>query len=265
MNKVSVTLTQVVQMITELKEVFKFTERVIPLLQDLVEFMRDVVPLLEEINDRISESTAKMPTASSKISSVTSATEMATTEILDRVDTISTTLTTIEKSLEEINKTRSEKKRLFEEILAEATLSEKGKELVEKYNSLDGCDNEIQEVKNRIQEINNETYNITLALQVQDITAQQLAAVNHLIVSVHEKLSKLISNIHSSHLEEKPNFSANLEAPEKTTFDPEAQYDTSGNRQEEIDKLIENHKEEGGSSSAQASQDEIDKLFSGGK
>ncbi len=265
MDKVSVTLTQVVQMITELKEVFKFTERVIPLLQDLVEFMRDVVPLLEEINDRISESTAKMPTASSKISSVTSATEMATTEILDRVDTISSTLTTIEKSLEEINKIRNEKKRLFGEILAEATLSEKGKELVEEYKSLDGCDNEIEEVKKRIQEINNETYNITLALQVQDITAQQLAAVNHLIVSVHEKLSKLINNIHSSHLEEKPNFNTGLDAPEKTTFDPEAKYDTSGSRQEEIDKLIENHKEEDGGSSAKASQDEIDKLFSGRK
>ncbi len=261
MEKVTMTLTQVVQMITELKEVFKFTEKIIPLLQDLVEFMRDVVPLLEEINDRIAESTAKMPTASSKIDSVTSATEMATTEILDRVDNISNTLGVIEQTLVKIETARAEKQKIFGEILQEAQLTEKGRELVEKFKALSVCDEALNEVREKISGINNETYNITLALQVQDITAQQLAAVNHLIINVHEKLSKLINNIHSSHFEDKPTFSAKLDAPEKTTFDPEAKYDTSGARQDEIDKLIASQQQGGGSE--KASQDEIDKLFSG--
>ncbi len=261
MEKVTMTLTQVVQMITELKEVFKFTEKIIPLLQDLVEFMRDVVPLLEEINDRIAESTAKMPTASSKLNSVTSATEMATTEILDRIDSISSTLGSIEETIVKIETTRSEKQKIFDEILNEAQLTEKGKELVAKYKELNACDEALTEVRNKIQGINDETYNITLALQVQDITAQQLAAVNHLIVNVHEKLSKLISNIHSSHFEERPSFSHKLDAPEKTTFDPNAHYDTTGARQDEIDKLISEQQKE--NKSEKASQDEIDKLFSG--
>jgi chemotaxis regulatin CheY-phosphate phosphatase CheZ len=260
MEKVTMTLTQVVQMITELKEVFKFTEKVIPLLQDLVEFMRDVVPLLEEINDRIAESTAKMPTASSKIDSVTSATEMATTEILDRVDAISASLNEIENKLQQIENARSEKQKIFAQILEEASLTEKGKELVERFKALSVCDNALFEVREKIKGINNETYNITLALQVQDITAQQLAAVNHLIINVHEKLSKLINNIHSSHFETTPEFSAKLDAPEKTTFDPEAKYDTSSARQDEIDKLIADQQKGGGGT---ASQDEIDKLFSG--
>jgi hypothetical protein len=57
-----------------------------------------------------------------------------------------------------------------------------------------------------------------------------------------------------------PEFSTKLDAPEKTTFDPEAKYDTSSARQDEIDKLIADQQKGGG---GKASQDEIDKLFSG--
>ncbi len=264
MDKVNMTLTQVVQMISELKEVFKFTEKIIPLLQDLVEFMRDIVPLLEEINERIEESTAKMPTASDKIDSVTSATEMATTEILDRVDNISNMLNEISNVLTALDETEKEKDKLFDEIISEIELNEKTKELVDKFKSYNHIETSIENIKEKINNINNETYNITLALQVQDITAQQLAAVNHLIVNVHEKLSKLISNIHSSHFDEEKKISTELDAPEKTTFDPNAEYDTSSSRQEEIDKLINSQKgSDDNDNNGFASQDEIDKLFSG--
>ena len=70
----------------DLKNIFKFGEKIVPIIQSLIEFMREVVPLLENINSSIEESTSQIPQATNQINSVTSATELATTEILNLVD-----------------------------------------------------------------------------------------------------------------------------------------------------------------------------------
>jgi chemotaxis regulatin CheY-phosphate phosphatase CheZ len=89
-----------------------------------------------------------------------------------------------------------------------------------------------------------------MSLQVQDITAQHLAAVNHLIISVQHKLSKLLAVFN---LADEDSFSKdNLELP-GTHFDANASYDKSSNDQDLVDSVISGEK---------ASQDDIDKLFS---
>ena len=52
-----------------------------------------------------------------------------------------------------------------------------------------------------INKIKDDANNITLSLQVQDITSQQLAAVNHLIESVQAKLGKLVVNLEGTDIE----------------------------------------------------------------
>jgi len=101
--------------------------------------------------------------------------------------------------------------------------------------------------------IRDDVYKITLSLQVQDITSQQLAAVNHLIESVRLKLSSLIIHLDETDLTSIEN--VKLDIPVGSTFDPDAVYTKSTERQEAADLLIN-------SINNKATQDEIDKLFS---
>ena len=87
---------------------------------------------------------------------------------------------------------------------------------------------------------------------MQDITAQQLAAVNHLIESVQEKLAELIVEIQQAEIREPVSMS--IDVPSNAAFNPDASYKKNGDSQKIADELIEQNQN--------TSQDEIDKLFS---
>ncbi len=83
---------------------------------------------------------------------------------------------------------------------------------------------------------------ILISLQVQDITAQQLASVNHLIESIRSRLSRLISRLADEDVVEE----GTIVDPD--TFNEHARYDRSGDRQATADQVT-------------SSQDDIDALF----
>lgn len=237
--------------LNDLKSVFKYGERLIPVIQSLVDFMRDTVPLLEKINTSIAESTNKIPKATNQINNVTSATELATTEILDLVDTISNDVTRIEKVLLELAARENEKTELRDKIMADiASLNGTG-ELLNRYFELTDTSAVMQPVMGLFGKIKDDAYNITMSLQVQDITSQQLAAVNHLIESVEDKLASLLFNFQESNLKtaEVPEYESSRDA----AFNPDARYTKSGDQQQIADSLLK---------SVSVAQDEIDKLFS---
>lgn len=216
-------IVQVFNKLDDLKLVFNYGQKIIPIIQNLIDFMRETVPLLENINNSISESTSKIPKASHKINDVTHATELATTEILDMVDNISGEISKLEKTY---HGKLNEMKSIF---TAE----------------------ELEGAKESIKKIKDYSNNITLSLQVQDITAQQLAAVNHLIESVQKKLGELINDIEDADLDKIDRM--NLELDEKITFDPNASYIKKDDHQKVADMIMD--------SNNLSSQEEVDKLF----
>ncbi len=250
---------EVFDKITDLKELFQFGEKIIPIFQSLIEFMKDIVPLMENINKSIAESTNKMPSATNQINNVTSATEMATTEILDRVDAISGALMNIESDLAEILTRRASKKSILEKLQSEIDFTDEQLKLLAQLYDQDEIDSFLNSIKEKVAVLNDESYQITLALQVQDITSQQLAAVNHLIESVNDKLASLVDDIHNAQIDDKDVDS--IEVPDSATFDPNARYDKDKSRQNDADDIFNNQKEDDNNNIA--SQDEIDKLFSG--
>lgn len=249
--------TDVFNKISDLKELFQFGEKIVPIFQSLIEFMKDIVPLMENVNKSIAESTNKMPSATNQINSVTSATELATTEILDRVDSISNALFEIEKEMGEILDKRKEKEKIGQELQKQINFTDEQKILLSQLYEKDNIDELLSDIKEKLSILNDESYQITLALQVQDITTQQLAAVNHLIESVNDKLSGLVDDIHKAELDDKK--VDEIEVPDTATFDPNARYDKDETRQQNVDDIIE----EENNNNEIASQDEIDKLFSG--
>lgn len=247
-------MMQLFEKLNDVKSLFQYGQKIIPVLQSLVDFMQETVPLLENINHSIADSTSKIPRATDQINNVTNATELATTEILDLVDLISNNLTSIENSLKEVAENEKKKASVMERLKSLLADNPQAQELLKEYSEADTTPALIEKISQFFPKIMDDTYNITLSLQVQDITSQQLAAVNHLIESVQDRLASLIHDIDDSELKE-VEIAGNFITPAGATFDPNASYDKSAERQGRVDAIISNENQK-------ASQDEIDKLFS---
>ena len=216
-------MNKLFEKLDDLKTIFLYSEKLIPVIQKLIDFMRNTIPLLENINNSITETASKFPTASSQIDSVTSATEMATTEILDTVD----------KIFMEINSAKLNVENLISS--QDGSLNNESKEKLNLINAA-------------LDKINQHANNVTLSLQVQDITSQQLAAVNYLIQSVQSRLGSLFQDLEDS------NISGMSKYVDKNVFNENARYQDTTQQQKEIDQLVTTNK-------STTSQDEIDKLF----
>jgi len=238
----------------ELKDLFKVGEKLVPIIQGLIEFMKDILPLIEKINNSINDSANKMPQASNQINSVTSATELATTEILDIVDKITNDLYEVEKKMAEYTSKIEARDAVLRKIDDALSGMPEHRGLVQELKDTFDVSDVLQFSSSRIEQFKQDTYQITLSLQVQDITAQQLAAVNHLIESVHQKLSTLIEDIDGSDIRDNIS-SLNISIPENVHYDPNATYLKDKDHQQKIDDIIKDHQQT-------ATQEEIDKLFS---
>ena len=240
--------------IDDLKQVFKVGERILPILQSLIDFMGEVIPLLENINSSIADSTNQMPKVSNQINNVTSATELATTEILDLVDEISNELNDIDQAINKIMELNEAREQKYNELLKHVEGNEQAVKLLQEYKTISTYEDTYVVIRDVLAKISNDAFKITMSLQVQDITSQQLSAVNHLIEAVNSRLTGLVKDIDSSEL--KKDFSnMHWEENESTHFDGNASYIDREHKQGEVDQIISDQKQI-------ASQEEIDKLFS---
>ncbi|MCX8010034.1 MAG: hypothetical protein N3A61_02680, partial [Ignavibacteria bacterium] len=111
-------------------------------------------------------------------------------------------------------------------------------------------DKTINETNSILDSINMDSSSIMMSLQVQDITSQQLAAVNHLIETVQDKLMKIIEKFEKTSIEtliQKPDFESNTNVSKlhrDIAFDPDAvkTNQEKDGMQSSVDELIKMHK-----------------------
>jgi len=248
-------INDVFDSLDHLKNAFKIGEKVVPIIQSLTEFMQEIVPLLEQINYSITDSAKQMPKAKNQIKDVTAATELATTEILDLVDEITFGTGKIDEALTNLLAKQNTRDELLGKLKTMLGGNTDALKIIDELQESNHVLDDISAIKEKNSKISEDSYNITLSLQVQDITSQQLAAVNHLIESVNGKLSTLVNQINKSDL--KAEFeSLAISVPKSATFDPDAKYSHDTDRQEGANEIFN-----GSSNKEQASQDDIDKLF----
>lgn len=246
-------MEQVFQKLGDLKSFFVFGQKVVPVIQKIIDFMRDVVPLLENVNNSIHDSTSKIPKAATQINNVTNANEIATSEILDIVDSMSMDLVKIKNELADI------KNGFFHQRVTLENFGNEFKNLNGKFDSLksgmsiDELENKVTSLEKIVDKIGNDSTNITISLQVQDITAQQLASVNHLIQSVQKRLSSLLFDLGKQSGVSVPELDMIEETKSDQAFNEDARYDRGSEKQVFVDSIINENKK--------TSQEEIDKLF----
>jgi chemotaxis regulatin CheY-phosphate phosphatase CheZ len=187
-----------------IKDGEKATESVITALQK-------VIAILDRIKRAIEESSRKIPNAAVQLNTVTQATELATVEILDVLDLMGTKIHMVENGLNEFERAGVTKD---QEVM------------------LGGV---IQNLK----ELREHTGNITMALQVQDITAQKIGAANHLIESVR---TELLNELNYFETAKKKTASARRQASEEIagakSFDVNAVYRKPVGHQTKIDEVV---------------------------
>jgi hypothetical protein len=243
----------ILEKVEELKTVFSFGVKFLPFLEDLLVFVQEMAPMLNEMNQSIQDSSSKMPKAVQQLDKVTSATELATNEILDKVDSMlgrleqvntnfnifrerlsaeQTALTGIAGAIEELLAlpgVRETLNRMFEDEKAR----QKGieiKTIVDDFLAGKIGDDLSQNVDSLLQDIQTDAYDIMNALQVQDITTQQIEGAHSMLRSIQERLNHLITQYSEA---TPPAISREARA-----HDSQAVYDMDGDRQKAVDEML---------------------------
>lgn len=238
----------------DLKSFFVYGQKLIPTLQKIVDFMQATIPLLETVNQSIQESTSKLPKATVQLDSVTNATEVAVTEILDVVDGASSDLITIISKLESLRTRLESQKKSIKRLTEKYPDDPDVKELITNGLDPEVIHEDYTSVIALTDKIQAGLMNITISLQVQDITSQQLASANHMMNSIQQKLSSLLYDIDVKDLKETVEENK-IDISTDLAFNPDARYDKNHESQAFADSLVAENK-------SLPSQKEIDELFS---
>lgn len=233
--------SQVMARLQELRAMFGAGQRAAALVEELFAFLSEVLPLMDEIDGSLRDSAGRMPQATSQLRSVTEATEIATTEILDLVDAALAQLAPLAEHLAETSTpeapTHDALRRLLRERLAgrdDATLAEAEALLDERDRRRRAHAEAAAAGAAAVEQARGHLNRILVSLQVQDITAQQIAAVNHLIESVRVRLAELVRRLADG---DAPPVEP-ADAPDPGSFNAHARYDASGRPQELADRIL---------------------------
>ncbi len=263
---------RLLEKIEELKQLFSMQQQFSTFLEDLFAFLEEIIPLSNELSDSLAESTSKMPFATRQLDNVTQATEMATTEILtlleemmSKIEHMTETLQKRDEKLKGYLKLEDTLTSLLKKVIGKEqkefwsqfrTLQKEKKKILEEFST------ENKEMVGVLNVLNDQANNIMLALQVQDITSQQIASVNHVLLNIKERLENLLRHFGPQKTE-----STEVAFENNTTFDPDARFEFTGEKQKLADEVIETVLNNSGTLPSEDAPDEpvsasdIDALF----
>ncbi len=196
----------------ELRALFVLGQRVIPFLEEIFLFIQELTPQLAKISRSIEENLRNIPNASKQLEQVTKATEMATTEILNTLEGITYKASVIQANAREIqaliDRQEASRKqviyriqRLIDEGNPAADELREIKTVLQRMDIHTQVQKATEEAANLMKSISNDATQIMMTLQVQDITAQQLAAVNHLIEETQKQLRSIVERFYTRGLD----------------------------------------------------------------
>ena len=240
----------------ELRAIFVLGQRLIPFVEDVLRFVNDIKPLLDDINSSIEENMNKTQKASRQLSKVTEATETATTEIIAIINGLiykSGVISSNMKRLNELDSTKYDSTLKILEDIHTAVTEKKDvnkhvsqlSDAIEKLKTVDRSEyNELFDSTGKLlNNINDDSSSIMTSLQVQDITSQQIAAVNYLLETIHDKLGNILMKFQPSEVsllvrKEKADDSTIISTLHRPiAFNPEDN-DTSYISQKDIDAIF---------------------------
>jgi len=218
-------IQRILKRVEELRAFFTFSGSLIPFLKEMLLFVQEMEPMLSEMNKSFQESSSKMPGADQQLDKMPSAPEIATHEMLDKIDGMLGKMDELNNVFSQINtRLKAEKEAVagisgtVEQLLklpdARKLLSQlfdneearelgvKVKEIVDEFLA-DSLEESVAEKASQLlHDTQTGAHDIMNALQVQDITTQQIEAAHSLLRSVQERLNTLITKYSEAELPE---------------------------------------------------------------
>ncbi len=209
-------------------------------MHQLLDMLRSLMPVLDNIKNAVENSSSKIPKATEQLSTVTQATESATMEILNLLDDIGRRVEHVQGKLKEIESDLVKKQVSVKNLagLIDVLTAEQKAQFTSfetDWNNITDLTLQVkslEELSSELAEVHSLSMNIAMALQVQDITSQQIESVRHQIESVRAQLSFVVGQYEGRQVVEEP-----LDAVKKS-FDADAQYSKDESRQSDADDII---------------------------
>lgn len=205
----------------------------------LLTMLRALMPVLDNIKNAVENSSSKIPKATEQLSTVTQATESATMEILNLLDDISRRIDLVLGSLQTAveDLARKQEAAAVLNVLIGGFPAEQRRAIADApewavLTDLAPSVAALTQSRADLMEISSVSMNIAMALQVQDITSQQIESVRHQIESVRMQLSHVVGQYEGRIDEEMP------VVPIRKPFDDEASYTKDESRQSDADDII---------------------------
>ncbi len=245
--------------------------------------INDISPLVNRLNVSISEAIHPASTVSENISKVSEANELATIDIMNMLDDTSEKCSTALASLNDLKNSTLDYDVAFLKatmLLIENNDNQTAIELLKgKINSLDEGEKsmKVAELEAAFNTIIMNAQGIMMALQVQDITTQQLAAIDNTVSTIQTKINsilKMSANVDTTQgaaaATDLTKLNENIaQLHREVVFDPKAINNMgTENNQDDVDELLAQFAEANSNAekdSSPISQDDIDALFTGGK
>lgn len=239
-------VSDVLGKLNELKAVFVLSQRALPFVEDIFYFLEEVVPLLEEINASMMDSALKMPHATSQLQSISDATHLATTEILVLIDEVLVKSQTygghLDQTLRDVRFFEESDERLL--TLLRARLADRSDLLIEVEGVLDerrqaqhNIEGTVHARRTVVDEIRNQMNSVAESLQMQDITAQQITSVTHLLDSMRDRMSALLERLDAQQ-HDSTYGTGSFDTPDQPPVDSQPPYDQQGERQKAVDDVF---------------------------
>ncbi|HUI63357.1 MAG TPA: protein phosphatase CheZ [Bacteroidota bacterium] len=212
-------------------------------LDNFVKVVSEVVPLLDTVKVSLQESAGTIPKASMQLDNVTRATENATVEILDVLERMTARMDAMGSAITRLRESEGERESALKHIdslIAEASGSQPG--LLEHwkvFRTSFARQGSTDELESQFAAVRADAMSIAMALQVQDITSQQIAGVSQVIESVRLRLDKVLQAFGEERLAPA---AAQTVGRSSEHFNGDAEYTREPNRQEHADEIVERFK-----------------------
>jgi chemotaxis regulatin CheY-phosphate phosphatase CheZ len=217
-------------------------------LRQMVDLVASVVPMLDTIRLSIEEGSGQIPRASQQLHNVTQATETATMEILNVLDSMTQKISDAETGLAAVKEAlvtrQSIEQQLTERLNTLGLDGPDGKQLSSltalwtKHQQIPGVNDRVGAVEESLAQSKADSINIAMALQVQDITSQQIAGVLDSIEVVRSRLQKALEAVGGTAQAVHQSGVALTPGAVPKHYDTDAEYTPSGARQESADAIV---------------------------
>lgn len=193
-------LDSILEKVSDLKVFFDFGQKTVPALEDVSAFIREIGPAVESLRAMIEVTSVRIPKASEQLARVNQTSEQASTDILNTIDKMVALLEglmnqgygagssdTVSKTAESVSKSITalvEKSGWDEDIRQLYNVWDLHEQSLKSMNPASG-------IKAQLQTLQEDCTNIMMALQVQDITGQQIS----MVIGTLQAIGDVIDNL----------------------------------------------------------------------